>query len=117
VIGTTSGQPGLFFAGIGIMVMLLQPVSACAYTAMNLVTPNELRSTGVAFYNLTSALVGGISGPLVVATLSEHVFKGPASIGFGMAVLIATCCPLGAGSLALGFRGMREAVSAAEPWG
>lgn len=96
------------------MVTLLQPLAACAYTAMNLTTPNELRGTGVAFFNLTSGLIGSISGPVLIATLSQHVFTGPASIGYGMAVVIGVCCPLGAASLALGFRAMRGAVSAAE---
>jgi hypothetical protein len=37
-------------------------------------------------------------------------------IGFGMATLIAICCPIGALFLALGFRAMREAVADAERW-
>jgi MFS family permease len=110
VIGTTSGHFGIFLAGIGIMVTLLQPLAACVYTAMNLITPNELRGAGVAFFNLTVGLVGSITGPVLIATIGEHFFKGPASIGFGMAVVIAICCPLGAASLALGFRAMRDTV-------
>lgn len=114
VIGTTSGNPGVFLAGIGIMVALLQPLPACAYASMNLITPNELRGAGVALFNLFPGLIGSISGPVLIATIGEHFFKGPASIGFGMAAVIAVCCPLGAASLALGCRAMRDAVHAAE---
>jgi MFS family permease len=110
VIGTTSGTPGVFLTGIGVMVALLQPLPACAYAAMNLITPNELRGAGVAFFNLTAGLLGSISGPVLIAVIGEHFFKGPAGIGFGMAVVIAIFCPLGAASLALGFRAMRDAV-------
>jgi MFS family permease len=111
VIGTTSGELGIFLTGIGIMVMLLQPLPACAYAAMNLVTPNQLRGAGVALFNLTAGLLGSISGPVLIAAIGEHFFKGPSGIGYGMAVVIAICCPLGAASLALGCRPMREAYS------
>lgn len=114
VIGTTSGEPGVFLTGIGMMVTLLQPLPACAYASMNLITPNELRGAGVAFFNLTAGLLGSISGPILIATIGEHFFKGPSSIGSGMAVVIAICCPLGAASLALGCRAMRDAVHGAE---
>jgi MFS family permease len=114
VVATTSGNPAIFLTGIGIMVMLLQPLPACAYASMNLVTPNQLRGAGVALFNLLPGLIGSISGPLLIAIISKHFFKGPASVGFGMAVVIAVCCPLGAGSLILGCRPMREAVREAE---
>ena len=55
VIGTTSGHPVMFLVGIGIMVTLLQPLPACAYASMNLITPNELRGAGVALFNCTLA--------------------------------------------------------------
>jgi MFS family permease len=114
VIGTTSGDPAIFLAGIGIMVMLLQPLPACAYASMNLVTPNELRGAGVALFNLFPGLIGSIAGPLLIAAIGDHFFAGPTGIGSGMAVVIAACCPLGAASLALGCRAMRDAVREAE---
>jgi MFS family permease len=114
VIGTTSGNPGIFLAGIGIMVMLLQPLPACAYASMNLITPNELRGAGVALFNLFPGLIGSISGPVLIAAIGAHFFPGASGIGSGMAVIIAVCCPLGAASLALGCRAMRDAVREAE---
>jgi MFS family permease len=114
VIGTTSGNPGVFLTGIGIMVMLLQPLPACAYASMNLITPNELRGAGVALFNLFPGLIGSISGPVLIAAIGQHFFAGPSGIGSGMAVVIAVCGPLGAASLALGWRAMREAVREAE---
>jgi MFS family permease len=117
VIGTTSAHLGVFLAGVAALVTLMQPLPACAYASMNLVTPNELRGAGVAFFNVTVGLVGSICGPILIATIGEHYFNGPASIGFGTAVVSAICCPLGAASLVLGLRGMRAAVLAAETSG
>jgi MFS family permease len=114
VIGTTSGNPAIFLVGIGIMVTLLQPLPACAYASMNLITPNELRGAGVALFNLFPGLIGSIAGPVLIAAIGQHFFAGPSGIGSGMAVVIAICCPLGAASLALGWRAMRDAVREAQ---
>jgi MFS family permease len=114
VIGTTGGSVGVFLVGIGIMVCMMQPLPACAYAAMNLVTPNELRGAGVALFNLGPGLLGSISGPVLIASIGEHAFKGPTSIGSAMAVVIAIFCPLGAASLALGCRAMRLTVKQTE---
>jgi hypothetical protein len=51
---------------------------------------------------------------VLIATIWQHFFAGPSGIGSGMAVVIATCCPLGAASLALGCRAMRDAVREAQ---
>lgn len=53
------------------------------------------------------------------AARNEATAYPPRSVGwyavfFGMATLIAICCPIGALFLALGFRAMREAVADAE---
>ena len=114
VIGTTSGSVDIFLVGVGVMICMMQPLPACAYAALNLVTPNELRGAGVALFNLGPGLLGSISGPVLIATIGEHAFKGPTSIGSGMAVVIAIFCPLGAASLALGCRAMRATVKEAE---
>jgi len=78
--------------------------------------PNELRGTGMAFYSFASGLVGTAAGPVLVAMFSDRLFGGGASIGFGMATLVAICCPAAAICLGLALRPMREAVAAAEQW-
>jgi hypothetical protein len=51
---------------------------------------------------------------VLIAAVGQGFFAGPAGIGAGMAVVIGVCCPLGAASLALGCKAMREAVREAE---
>jgi MFS family permease len=116
VVAATSDNPWIFLVCIGVFLTLISSFNACAVTALNLVTPNELRGTGVAFYGATSGLFGAALGPMLIAILSQRYFSGPSGIGHGMATLMAICCPTAAAVLALGFRAMRSAVNEAERW-
>jgi MFS family permease len=116
IIASTSGNPWVFVFGLGGFLMLVSPMAACANAAMNLVTPNELRGAGVALFGAVGGILGGGAGPVLIAAAAEHLYSGPASIGYGMATMVAICCPLAALCLALGFRAMREAMVEAERW-
>ena len=113
VIALISDSSWVFLGGVGVFLTLLSPVNAVYVSSLNLVTPNELRGVGVAFYSASIGLVALSLGPIFVAVISEFVFGGDA-IGYGLATLIAICCPLAALALIRGTRSMREAVIAAE---
>jgi len=53
-------------------------------------------------------------GTIIIAALSQHAFRGPGSIGLGMATQLCICCPVGALSLFLGLRPMRAAMTKIE---
>jgi MFS family permease len=114
LVATTTPSPYVFLAAIGLFMVLISPMPACALTALNLVTPNELRGTNAAAWTTVSGLIGGAAGPFVIAALAEDAYGGEAFIGRGMATQIAICCPLAAALLALGLRSMREAMREAE---
>jgi MFS family permease len=114
IIATTTSTPWLCVFGITLLVTLLQPLPAVAFTALNLVTPNELRGAGAAFFSATSGLIGTGGGTLLIAAASDLLFGGGSSLGLGLAVVIAVCCPLGALFLALGMKPMRQAVADAD---
>ena len=116
IFATTSANPWIFLVGIGLFIALLASLNACSSTALNLVTPNELRGTGIAFWAATLGLVGAASGPILIAIFAEQLFHGPAALGYGLATMMAICCPIAAVFLFLGFRAMREAVADAERW-
>lgn len=115
VIAMTSQHPTVFLIGLGIFVFLLSPLIAVYVASLNIVTPNELRGTGVAFFSTSVGLVALSCGPIIIAGFSDYVFGGNA-IGYGMALLMAISCPLAAVMLFCGRRSMREAVAAAEQW-
>jgi len=112
VIATSSDSPWVFLTGMGLFLILLSPLPACANTALNLITPNELRGTGVALFSASAGMIGSACGPILVAALSDHFFDQ--SIGTAMGAVIAVCCPLAAIVLALGYESMRYAARKAE---
>ncbi len=114
IVATTSGNPWVFLLGIGALLVLLAPLPACYSASLNLVTPNELRGTGIAFFAATAGMLGLGGGPFLIATIAESFFTGPDAIGKGMAATIAICGPLAAALLALGCRPMSRAVLEAE---
>jgi MFS family permease len=111
VFATTSGNAWTFILSIGLFMTLIGAFQACAFTALNLVTPNELRGTGIAIFTTIAGLVGGSAGPVLIAAASQH---GGHTIGYGLAMMIAIGCPLGALCLLAGLGAMRKAMAEAE---
>jgi MFS family permease len=112
IFASLSGSAWTFVIGIAVFMTLIGAMAACAMTALSLVTPNELRGSGVAVFNTVAGLVGAGAGPVLIAAASE--WGARPSIGVGLAVTIGICCPLGAFSLLLGLRAMREAMADAD---
>jgi len=109
-----SHHPWIFLGGIFVFMVLIAPLPACANTALNLVTPNQMRGTGIALFAAVGSLVGVGAGPVLIAAASQYFFSGPTAIGSGMSVVIAVIGPLTAVILLLGLRAMRDAMAEAE---
>ncbi len=112
VTGLLADDPVIFVLGIGLFTTLLASMPAIVGAAFSLVTPNELRGTGMAVFATFNAVIGSASGPIIIATVSDRLFD--ATIGHGMAAVMVVACPLAALMLALAFRAMRAAVIEAE---
>lgn len=113
----SSDNPWVFLTGVGTFMVLLSPMAACCYAAMNLVTPNELRGSGVAFYSATAGIIAVAAGPILIAWVGNTLFPGASSLGMGLATVFGISCPLAALALFLGRRNMREAVLESENQG
>ncbi|WP_373080868.1 MFS transporter [Zhongshania sp.] len=114
ILATTTANPVIFLSCVAVFLALLAPLPACYVASLNLVTPNELRGTGIAFFAGTAGLIGIGAGPIIVAGIGESLFAGSNTIGAGMATTIAIFCPIAAVLLATGCKSMRTAVNAAE---
>ena len=114
IFATTRGDPYVFLIGLGLFQILISAMPACAFASLNIVTPNELRGTGIAIFTTVFGLIGGGAGSVLIAVISDHVFSGKATLGLGMATLIAVCCPIAALLLYLGTSPMRAAVTDSE---
>lgn len=107
----TNSSPWFFMGGMVLYLMLTQPLSVCAYTALNLVTPNHLRGTCIAFFGVFAGLLGGGAGPIMVPAAAKLFSNPSTAIGYGLATVITVGCAMTAGLLALALRDMREAVT------
>lgn len=106
----TSDNPWFFVGALSVFIALISAVPTCAGAALNIVTPNELRGTGYAFFALVTGILGAGMGPVFIAAVAEHIFDGGAFIGRAIALLIAICFPVASLLLLLGLRHMRDAV-------
>ncbi len=114
IVALLSNDPWIYIGGLSLFIMIVSALPTCAGAALNLITPNELRGTGYAFFALVTGTLGAGLGPVFIAAVSDHVFGGGTSIGRAIAALIAVCFPIAALLLLLGLRSMRDAVLAGE---
>ena len=109
--------PQLALAGHVVTSMFATWAVTSALTALNQVTPNQLRGQVVAVYTLFLGIVGVGIGALVVGLLSDNVFTGPKGIAPSLASICAVGGVLGIGVLWYGRRGYQAAVLRAREWG
>lgn len=88
-----------------------------ALTALNQVTPNQLRGQVVAVYTLLTGLVGIAVGSGAVGLLSDYVFNYPTGIAPALALVCLTGGLAGIAMLAYGRSSYRVAVQRAANWG
>ena len=88
-----------------------------ALTALNQVTPNQLRGQVVAVYTLLTGLVGIAVGSGAVGLLSDYVFNYQTGIAPALALVCLTGGLAGIGMLAYGRNSYRVAVQRAANWG
>ncbi len=88
-----------------------------ALTALNQVTPNQLRGQVVAVYTLFTGLVGVAVGSGAVGLLSDFVFTSPKGIAPSLAVVCFVGGVAGIAVLTYGRRGYQLAVQRAAAWG
>jgi MFS family permease len=106
----------VFLTLLYFFLLTLSALPALAFAALNITTPNELRGTGGALFTLLTGTLGAGMGPVLIAAVSDYVFKDEKAIGLAMATVIAICLPLATLFLGLGLGAMRKAVQDSEQW-
>ncbi len=114
-----------FFAPTPELALLLHAFTAmfatwavtAALTALNQITPNQLRGQVVAVYTLFTGLIGIAVGSGAVGLLSDYVFDYPKGIAPSIAVVCFIGGVFGILVLAYGRRSYQAAVQRAASWG
>lgn len=120
IFGTTKclvSSPELALVGhVGTSLFATWSITA-ALTALNQVTPNQLRGQVVAVYTLLTGLVGIAVGSGAVGLLSDYVFNYDTGIAPSLALVCFLGGAIGIAILAYGRVGYTGAVQRAARWG
>jgi hypothetical protein len=115
VAGSLSGSGSMAIALYAPMIFLGSLGIACAPTAIQLVTPNQLRAQVSAIYMLALNIISSIIGPTGVGFVTDYVFEDEMRVGSSMALIVGVTAPLGALALWLGRKPFRELVVESGP--
>jgi MFS family permease len=105
--------PLLFFIPMGFCAIWLG-MAAIAPSAIQLVTPPELRGRVSAVYLLAVGMIGMTVGPAVVGLLTDSAFRNPSKIHLSLAATFAGLGLIAHVAFWLGLKPMRREVAAAE---
>ena len=98
----------LIAGAIGPALMLVAAPSL--NTALQIVTPNEMRGQVTAIYLFLMMAAGGSIGPTLIAFLTQEVFGGEAMLRYALASSAAVTFPLAAATYWFGMRVYRERI-------
>jgi MFS family permease len=110
-------SPYLALAGHVMTSLFATWAVTAALTALNQVTPNQLRGQVVAVYTLFTGLVGVAVGSGAVGILNDLVFTSPTGVGPSLASVCFLGGALGIVVLVWGRRGYQGAMARARSWG
>ena len=93
---------GLACVALGSFFVTL-PLALVA-SALQSVTPNEMRGVVVGTYVVTSNVIGLALGPTLVAACTDYLFKDPAYVAWSLSLVSVSVAPVAIGFLALGMK-------------
>ncbi|ACG78972.1 permease of the major facilitator superfamily [Phenylobacterium zucineum HLK1] len=103
-------DPLLFMACYGVIQVVALPTIVFLSAAVQLIVPGHLRGQMTAVFLFCLTVVGGSTGPVLVASLTDFVFRDDAMVGYSMAIVLCSAIPLALALLRYSLRPLREAV-------
>jgi len=109
-------DPRLALALLAIATFLSSfPVSPII-ASLQVISPNQLRGQIVSFYLFVANILGVGLGPVMVAALTDYMFRNELAVGRSIALLTAVITPIVVVVLAWGLAPYRRSVAAAADW-
>ena len=113
---TLAPTPLIAFACFAYIQFVAMWVPGPFNAALQVVTPNEMRSQITALFLFTFNIIGYGLGPSSVPWVTNHIFHNPALIGRGFAVVIGVLCPLSTLCILLGMKEYGRAAARSRQW-
>lgn len=102
-----------FIAMYGFTQIVTLPFIAYASTAIQVITPGNMRARLTSAALVIFAIAGGL-GTFVVGFITDHIFRDEAKLGYSLAILLAFSIPVGFICLRLSLQPLHQAVLEAE---
>jgi MFS family permease len=105
---------------IGVASFFVTLPLALVASALQTVTPNEMRGLIAGLYVVTVNVIGLALGPTVVALMTDRLFGDPEAVGKSLSLLSVGVAPIAIALLASGmkpYRARMEAISRSESSG
>ena len=115
-ISTLVADAHLSLALIAVLVLCTSAPWGVAVSALQQLTPNEMRGQVSALYLFFVNLIGIGMGPTLIALVTDHVFGDDAMLGIAMSLVAGTSAVLAALTLGSGLSAFRASLRRAEAW-
>lgn len=87
-------------------------VGTTMFALLQVIVPPDMRGVAVALTGLVNTILGAALGPLLVATITEHVFGDPAKVGYSILLVVIPALLSGSAMYALARRAVRAQLAA-----
>lgn len=103
----------VFIAMYGFTQIVTLPFISYASTAIQVITPGNMRARLTSAALVIFAIAGGL-GTFVVGFITDHIFRDEAKLGYSLAILLGFSIPVGLICLRLSLKPLHQAVIEAE---
>jgi MFS transporter, Spinster family, sphingosine-1-phosphate transporter len=79
---------------VGLLVASFAVATPLLGFACQLATPPQLRGLASSLYTFAAQLLGYAIGPLLIALMTEYVFRNPLMVGYSIQIVCATASVL-----------------------
>lgn len=83
-------------------------IGLCVITTLQSQWPAHMRGLGVALTGLLNTVFGAVTGPLLIALLTERIFRDPAQVGRSIALVVVPALLLGIAMFVIAARAAGE---------
>lgn len=106
----TLNSVGLAITAVCVTVFLASSNYGVLHAALTDLLPNHMRARAVAAFAVLTSVASITGGPLIVALLTDHVFRDPAAVNLSLRITVPIAFLLAASILALGLKPYRHAL-------
>ncbi len=116
IIAPLVGDRHLALIAFGVVAFLMNAWPGCAATALQSITPNQLRGQVTAIYVFIGSTISFGAGPTLVAMITQYGFGYDNALKYSLAIVGGIAMPLALLSLCLGAGAYRRTLAATASW-